>query len=127
MSDPSRGDIARVSFTPKDESPDGEFEDPHPALILQRDRLNNELDSTVVIPVTSSYTRVDRARNVELKPGTDGVEKNSIAVLPLVTTVSIPERIHDHGAGEGAWKMGEISNSKLSDIERKLNIILGLK
>jgi mRNA-degrading endonuclease toxin of MazEF toxin-antitoxin module len=118
----ARGDLVRVTFPDSGDSPDGEFEDPHPAVVMQRTGVNEDLDSTIVVPVTSSYDRVDRVREVELEPGVDGVEIHSVALLTKLTTVSIPERIRD----EPDWKMGEVSSKRLNDMEQRLGILLGI-
>jgi len=123
----SRGDVVRVTFPPADETPDAEFEDPHPAVVLQNDSENSSIDSTVVIPVTSRNDQTPhQLLEVLLTPERDGVENESIAKLTQITTVSIPGRIMDEGEDEAAWKMGEVSPETMEDLSNKLCYLLRL-
>lgn len=124
VTDIERGDLVLVTFPDPDEAPEGTFENPHPAVVLQNNSDNAKLDSTIVIPVTSG----DDAHplcEVQLTPSRDDVENESIAVLNQITTVSIPDQIKDVDGDESAWKMGSISSKSMKDIEMKLEYVLG--
>lgn len=121
MTSVSRGDIVYVNFP--DDPPDAEFDDPHPAVVLQSDSENEQLDSTVVIPVTSG-SDPHPLREVYLPAQSQGVENDSIAVLTQLTTVSVPDRIMDESEDEDVWKMGEVTPDKMEEIEEKLLYVL---
>jgi mRNA-degrading endonuclease toxin of MazEF toxin-antitoxin module len=122
---PHRGDVVRVSFPEPSDIPDAEFEDPHPAVVIQNNSDNNQKDSTVVIPCTDG-SDPDPLREVPLHPEKDGVEKMTKAVVNQITTVSIPGRIKDYSDDPDVWKMGEVSQDKMTEIEQKLDFVLGL-
>jgi mRNA-degrading endonuclease toxin of MazEF toxin-antitoxin module len=118
-----RGDIVRVTFPSPEDTFDGEFESPHPAIVLQNTSANNKLRSTVVIPVTSG-SDPHHLREVRLTPERDGVENDSIALLPKISCVSIQGRIKDESDNEAAWREGEISGEAINEIEQKLSYLL---
>lgn len=113
-----------VTFPPAEDIPDDEFDNPHPAVVLQCDYENSRKDTTVVIPVTSG-SNADATTEVELEPGRDGVENESIALLHQITTVSVSERITEGYDDESAWKLGEVSSQAMTDIETYLEYLLG--
>lgn len=125
MTNISRGDIVRVTFPSADEGFDETIEDPHPAVVVQNDGLNANSDTTIVVPLTSG-SDPDRLYEVKLTPPQDGVENESLAQIPQLTVVSIPEQIKDESEDESAWKEGEISDEKLNEIENKIEFLLCL-
>jgi mRNA-degrading endonuclease toxin of MazEF toxin-antitoxin module len=120
-----RGDIVRVSFPNPEDTFDGEFESPHPAIVLQNTSANNKLRSTIVIPVTSG-SDTHHLREVQLTPEHDGVENDSIALLPKISCVSIQGRIKDESDDEAAWKEGQVSGETMNEIETKLSYLLAI-
>ena len=123
MTQVKRGDIVRVTFPNPEDTFDGEFESPHPAIVLQNTSANNKLRSTIVIPVTSG-SDPHHLREVQLIPENDGVENDSIALLPKISCVSIQGRIKDENDDEAAWREGEISGEAINEIEQKLSYLL---
>lgn len=120
-----RGDIVRVSFPNPEDTFDGEFESPHPAIVLQNTSANNKLRSTIVIPVTSG-SDTHHLREVQLAPEHDGVENDSIALLHKISCVSIQGRIKDESDDEAAWKEGQVSGETMNEIETKLSYLLAI-
>jgi len=125
MTNPSRRDVVWVTFPDSDDIPDEEMDNPHMAVVLQNNGLNDRKNSTVVIPITSG-TASDRTCEVEIPSYEEPVDHDSIAVLTQITTVSIPERIHDAGEEENAWKAGELSRDRMNEIENRLGYVFGI-
>lgn len=114
-----------VSFPPAEDIPDEEFDDPHPAVVIQCDSENGRKETTVVIPI-STGANPDALTEVKLQPGRDGVENESIVKLHQITTVSVSDRITEGYDDESAWKMGEVSAQAMAEIEDYLEYVLGL-
>lgn len=112
-----------VTFPQPDEIPDEEFENPHPAVVLQNDNDNHQRETTIVVPLTSG-SNPDPLDEVLLTPSEDGVQNDSLAQLHMITAVSVPGRIFDGGGSPSAWKLGEASPKVMNEIENKLSLIL---
>lgn len=125
MSDqhPKRGDVVNVSFPDADDIPDAEFEDPHPAVVIQNNNDNRRRDATVVIPCTDGEDP-HPIFEVLLLPGEDGVDKKTKAVVNQITTVSIPERIKNISDDPDVWKKGEVRQEKMTEIENVLEYVV---
>lgn len=54
------------------------------------------------------------------------VDDDSIAKLGLLSAVSVPGRIMDESENPDVWKMGKLSASKMSEIEARLEVLLGI-
>lgn len=117
MSFPGYGDLIHVDFTPSNESKPGEFEDPHPAVVVQ---YTNTDDKAVVVAPVSSRDRQSRSREVKL-PGTiDGLDCDSVVILNLITTVSFNGRITLEDDEYDSWRLGRIPPRKMEEIQEKL-------
>ena len=114
-----------VTFPDPPDAPDGTFENPHPAVIVQNDSDNAQLQSTIVVPVTTGDDP-DPISEVLLTPPDDDVEHPSIVVINQVTTVSIPDQIKDVDGDEEAWKLGQVSADSLREIEEKLAVVMSI-
>lgn len=123
MTDPSRGDIVWVTFPDDDDIPDEEFDNPHMAVVLQNDGQNSRRDSTIVVPI-SSGAATENLTEVDIPSYDEDVDEDSHAVLTQITTVSIPNRIKDEDEDPSAWKQGELSDERLSEIENYLASLL---
>ena len=127
MTNVNKRDIVWVTFPDKDEDeifPE-EMDDPHMAVVIQTDDVNNALNSTVVIPITTGGVR-NPLREVTIPPHDEDVEHQSKAVLTQITTVSVPGRIFDEGEDEAAWKQGVLSREKMNEIEDRLGYLFGV-
>jgi len=122
----SRGDIVWVTFPDSEDVPDEEFDNPHPAIVIQNDTKNNRLDSTLVIPLTTSQSEPESLSDVKLSAASEDVKEDSVAKLEGITMVSVPKRIMEESTAPEVWKMGEVSASKLNEIESRLELVLGL-
>lgn len=120
-----RRDIVWVTFPDSDEIPPEEMDNPHMAVVLQTDDMNNKLNSTVVVPISSGGVR-DSLREVFIPSHSEDVDENSVAVLSQITTVSVPGRIFDESEDEAAWKQGELSREKMNEIEDRLGYLFGV-
>lgn len=126
MTSVSRGDIVWVTFPKPDNIPDEEFDNPHPSIVVQNDTKNHRLDTTVVVPLSTSQNGADMLSDVELSSASEEVENDCVAKLEMLTTVSVPGRIMEQSTDPEIWKMGEVSASKINEIESKLELVLGL-
>lgn len=117
----ARGDIVRVDFPEEDEIPDCEFDSPHPAVVVQNNSANHQLDTVTVVPITTNeYSGKDF--EVQLFPDEDGVERQSVAKANLIASVSIQDRI----TNEEEWKMGEIRPIKMDELEAAISSHLSI-
>lgn len=103
-----------------------EFDDPHPAIVIQNDSENESLDSTIVIPTTTSTTGATGFTDIELSTDTEDVEEDCVAKPEMIASVSVPGRIMDESEDPDVWKMGELSASKMNELESALEVILSL-
>lgn len=126
MTSVSRGDIVWVTYPEPDDIPEEEFDNPHPSIVVQNDTKNHRLDTTVVVPLSTSQTSTDALSDVELSSASEEVESDCVAKLEMLTTVSVPGRIMEQSTDPDVWKMGEISASKMNEVETKLELVLGL-
>lgn len=126
MTSVSRGDVVWVTFPEPDDIPEEEFDNPHPSIVVQNDTKNHRLDTTVVIPLSTSQSTAEAFSDVELSSDAEEVEDDCVAKLEMITTVSVPGRIMEQSTNPQVWKMGEVSASKLNEIESKLELVLGL-
>jgi mRNA interferase MazF len=117
LSFPSYGDLIHVDFTDSERSDPGEFEDPHPAVVVQ---YTNDGDEAVVVAPVSSRDKQSRAREVTLPGTTDGVSQDSVAILNLITTVSFEGRIKLEGDEHDSWHLGRVPPKKMEEIQDKL-------
>lgn len=118
MSFPEYGDLVQVNFRDSEETEPGEFEDPHPAVVVQ---YTNDDDEAVVVAPVSSRDQQSLSREVKL-PGTiDGLDNDSVAILNLITTVSFEGRIEPEGGNDAdSWRRGRVPPKKMEEIQRKL-------
>lgn len=127
MTSVSRGDIVWVTYPEPDDIPEEEFDNPHPSIVVQNDTKNHRLDTTVVIPLSTSQTNADSLSDVEFSATSEEVEDDCIAKLEMITTVSVPGRIMEQSTNPDVWKMGQVSASKINEIESKLELVLGME
>lgn len=117
MSFPEYGDLIHVNFTDSQHSEPGEFEDPHPAVVVQ---YTSDGDRAVVVAPISSRDQQSRSREVKL-PGTiSGLDEDSVAILNLITTVSFEGRIKPDGSSNESWHLGRVPPPKMEEIQAKL-------
>lgn len=117
MSFPEYGDLIHVDFSSSDESKPGEFEDPHPAVVVQ---YTNSDDRAVVVAPVSSRDKQSFSREVRL-PGTiDGLDGDSVAILNLITTVSFEGRVKQQGDESESWHLGKVPPQKMEEIQKRL-------
>lgn len=126
MNSVERGDIVWVTFPDPNDIPEEEFENPHPAIVIQNDSRNHEYETTIVAPLTTAQETTQALADVKIPSASEDVEKDSIAKLGMLTTVSVPGRIMDKSENPETWKMGELSARKMNEIEQRLELALGL-
>lgn len=112
--DINRGDIVLVDLDPTQGSEQGKT---RPAVIIQNDVGNEHAPTTILAPLTSSYDKI-YPFNVELKNNTP-LEKDSVALLNQIRTVSIKHRIID--------VIGQVPEEKMKEINKAIEISLGLR
>ena len=109
-----RGEIYWVNWNP---SRGSEQKGIRPALIIQND-IGNEYSPTTI--VSSLTTSIDKQYpfTVNITPKESGLPKNSTINLATIMTID-KTRL--------AEKCGELTQSKMSEIDRAIMISLGLK
>ncbi|RLM68643.1 type II toxin-antitoxin system PemK/MazF family toxin [Halorubrum sp. Atlit-26R] len=122
----SRGDVVWVTFPDPEDVPEEEFENPHPAVVVQNDSRNHKYDTTIVAPLSTSQESSEEFADVEISSSSEGVDDDSIAKLGLLSAVSVPGRIMDESEDPSVWKMGELSASKMAEIEARMEVLLGI-
>jgi len=106
----SRGDIV-VSAAP------GDFGKPRPALVVQSDLFNPTHASVVICPITSQMVDAPLFR-LTMQPGKEnGLKAESQIMIDKLVAVK-RERI--------GKRIGKLSNAQLADVNRALNLWLGL-
>jgi mRNA interferase MazF len=113
--DINRGDIVIVNLDPTQGSEQGKT---RPAVIIQNDVGNEHAPTTILAPITSSYDKIYPV-NVELKSNNTPLDKDSVALLNQIRTVSIKHRIVE--------KIGEIPEEKTEEIDKAIEASLGLR
>lgn len=117
MSFPEYGDLIHVDFRSSEDSEPGEFDDPHPAVVVQ---YTNSNDRAVVVAPVSSRDKQSFSREVRL-PGTiDGLSSDSVAILNLITTVSFEGRVRPEDDDSDSWRLGKVPPQKMEEIQEKL-------
>lgn len=112
---PGRGEVWLVNFSPAIGS---EIKDPHPALIVSVDDLNQSLWGLIVVcPVSTSRKEKPFRLHVPIAPPEGGVKHSSIIRCDQVKSVSI-QRF------SGKW--GKVNASTMRDVDYILRRILGL-
>lgn len=122
----SRGDVVWVTFPDPEDVPDEEFENPHPAVVVQNDTRNHKFETTLVVPLTTSQTSEEEFADIAISSSSEEVDDDCVAKLGLLSAVSVPGRIMDESENPEVWKMGELSAGKMSEIEAHLEILLGI-
>jgi len=122
----ARGDVVYVTFPDPEDIPDEEFDNPHPAIVVQNDTRNHRYDTTIVAPLTTSQSSEEEFADVQILSTSEGVDEDSIAKSGMLSTVSVPGRIMDHSENPDIWKMGELSANKMNEIEARLEVLLGI-
>ncbi len=117
-----RGDIFWIDLSGNEGSEMGNSPkgNPHPGIIIQNDIGNRNSPLTIVAPMTS-YDPGDEKypQNVVLESEDTGLNGKSTALLNQIRTLDKEERLVD--------KAGSISNEKMSDIDKAIEISLGLR
>jgi mRNA interferase MazF len=110
----SRGDIILTDLDPVKGSEQGNT---RPTLVIQNDTGNQYSPTTIIAPLTSSYTQI-YPTDVELKVINEDVDKDSKVMLNQIATVDVESRVEK--------KLGEISSSKMREVDEAIKISLGL-
>lgn len=111
----ARGDLVTVDLDPVKGSEQGRQ---RPCLVIQNDTGNKHSPATIVAAITSKYGKVYPV-NVELEAGYTGLDQDSVVLLNQIRTVSIKHRVDQ--------KIGELSDRKMEEVDRALEISLGLE
>ncbi|MEZ3144447.1 type II toxin-antitoxin system PemK/MazF family toxin [Halobaculum sp. MBLA0143] len=118
MNFPEYGDLIHVDFTPSERSKPGEFEDPHPAVVVQ---YTSQDDRAVVVAPVSSREKDSRSREVKLPAETPGLDEESVVILNLITTVSFDGRVEPEDDGDlDSWRLGKVPPKKMEEVQKKL-------
>ncbi len=87
-----------------------------PVLIIASDYINQNLHTTIVIPISSQITS-QGIEKVVLKKSANGLDKESL-ILPVFVRVIDKTRL--------IKKIGKISQDKLEEVEDSLKLVLGI-
>lgn len=124
MSQFSRGDVLMVQLDPTKGS---EQAGAHPVIIVSRDSINriainnNPKRSLVMVCIpTTGRENLDQLYpcHVELKKGTGGLTKDSVALCEQIRAIAPGERLIRH--------MGKLDAKEMAKIEEALRITLAL-
>jgi mRNA interferase MazF len=110
----SRGSIFMFDFGPRR---DKRIEGPHPAIIVQSDRLNGyeRYELTIIVPVTSKSN--DGPTRVPIAPTAEsGLKKESWAKCEQIYTVPKEEL---------GKRLGRVSPSELFEIVERIGHVIG--
>ncbi|MDP3764829.1 MAG: type II toxin-antitoxin system PemK/MazF family toxin [bacterium] len=111
---PARGEIYLVEF---DLAFGSEIKKTRPALVVQNNISNKYSPTTIVVAITSVIGGRDYSTNVFLKKSESGLEKDSVVLLNQIKTIDKQRLIK---------KVGIINESLMIDVDRALEISLGL-
>ena len=111
----SRGEIVLANLDPVKGSKQGKT---RPVLVIQNDTGNKYSPTTIIAPLTSSYSKI-YPTDVEVKKEENDVEKDSKVMLNQIATIDKESRIKK--------KLGHINPSKMKEIDNAIKISLGLK
>lgn len=90
-----------------------------PGIVLQNDSYNQNIDTTVIVPLTTGST--DDARynsTVFISSGDECVSEDSIALCTQLRVVDFEER--------ESGQLGELSSSKLREVEMGVQDVLDM-
>jgi len=113
--DLKRGDIILVDLEPVKGS---EQRKTRPAIVIQNDVGNKHAPTTIVAALTSSYDEL-YPTDVELKASQENVDKDCKVLLNQIFTVDINAR--------AIKKLGNVSSEKIKEINKSIEISLGLQ
>ena len=89
-----------------------------PAVVVQADTWNEDIQSTIVLPLSSVSPTYRGLDIVVLKKGEANLDKDSIVLFPQIRSVD-KSRLEK--------KVGSISEGKLKEIDQVLSLVLGLR
>lgn len=115
----SRGDVVLVDFDPTEGS---EQRGTRPAVIIQNDAGNRAAPTTIVAPLTTSYDPEKVAPyEAEIRSSETVVDRDSVALLNQIRTVSIEDRIYQN--------FGQLppDGDEMEAIEKGIEYSLGLR
>jgi len=113
----TRGTVVMVQFSP---IKGHELRDPHPAVVISADRFNKVFSTVVVVPITSLKPPEFKVYSTEVKlaSGDGGLPKDSKAMPLQIRTIDRFERVEKI--------LGQIPKDKMSELESKLRLTLGM-
>ena len=115
MKQPKRGEIYFLDFSP---SKGREMRGSHPALIIQNDVANKVSGLTIVAAITSNLKVAELPVGVLIKPKESGLPFESVVHLGQIYAID-KERLKN--------LVGTLSEHKMSEVNRAIEISLGLK
>ena len=115
MKHPKRGEIYFLDFSP---SKGREMKGPHPALVIQNDVGNKASSLTIVVAITSNLKVAELPVGVIITPDESGLTHKSVIHLGHIYTID-KERLEN--------VVGILPKSKMSEIDKALEISLGLR
>lgn len=114
MSHPKRGEIYLVNFDP---TMGAEIRKTRPALILQNDIANRHSPITIVAAITSQFEEPLYPTEVLVAGSEGGLKVESVVLLNQIRSIDRRRLVR---------RLGAIHESTLKNVERSLQISLGL-
>jgi mRNA interferase MazF len=111
---PIRGDIYLVNFDPTIGS---EISKTRPALIIQNDIANENSPVTIIAAITSKFDDRLYPTEVRIDPPDGGLKTISVVLLNQIRTIDRQRLIR---------RIGAIGSEKLNEVDRAIQISLGL-
>jgi mRNA interferase MazF len=115
MKQPKRGEIYFLDFSP---SKGREIKGSHPSLVIQNDVGNKVSGLTIVAAITSNLKVADLPVGILITPEESGLPHKSVVHLGQIYTID-KERLKS--------LVGTLSEHKVLEINRAIEISLGLK
>lgn len=106
-----RGDIVVLNLG-------GNIGKPRPALVIQNDILNNNLQTTIVIPFSSDIQPAETFRYTILASESTGLTGDSQLMIDKVSQIPI-EKVQK--------VIGVINKKQMNEVEARLLAVLGIK
>ena len=111
----SRGEIVLANLDPVKGSEQGKT---RPVLVIQNDTGNKYSPTTIIAPLTSSYSKI-YPTDVEVNSEEKDVDKDSKVMLNQIATIDKERRIEK--------KLAKLDTNKMKEVDEAIKISLGLK
>jgi len=89
-----------------------------PAIIIQADPWNEELPTTIIIPLSSAHPRYAGPGTVTILSGEAGLKENSKVIFPQLRSID-KSRLDK--------RLGVVPKNKMEEVDKMIAFVLGLE